>query len=1201
MRCVTRISLLLCQVGMAVVLAACSAGSGDIGGNAGRQTSSMPQAVITSIGHEPRADGAIVVRSGSEVVLSGKDSDDTDDPLTLFEWEGVNAPAQQLLAQKKVIWRTSSTISFTAPLVDEELAEFIFRLTVGNPRGERHSTEIKVLVDRVLDADSFLLTDWQGGKDPNYFTVVAATGTSVGVDQLVGADPRFHLKLQKIVRYLGRDDQLLAVPVGEAILIEGSWSPEYGVSGVSPDAGATALTSFRNPRYWFRIPALDADEVNVLFQGVGGAPGKLLDPARIDTAEVEYEITLTPLTPMPAPAAVVVGVPRSAGTGERLVVAEVAGSGAPATVSVTRNRLLEELISAGFVRVESARTAREYYQAIDPLGKSDPDLGRTLEDWLRDNCFNPARPASLQPEQRWELGADAHATYTNNYDLGFGRDMYFVSDCAAGERSAIVSAAPGASVSIDTTKGERAAVVYNYPSLEAAIKRQGAFLAVAMEYRADSPDGRRYARFYTFAPDPLTGKFVRVLSANFDGRGEKYTPGNCTVCHGGKPRFSYDLSATDRRGELGSVFLPWDVKALLFADATSDSSIRDNELREGYLQQDQEPSIKILNRLMLETLETQPAEHADIALRRSNLREMVEGWYGGPGLPGSFTESPPEGWPHELYSHGIAQNCRSCHMQRVAEPDASGGLQPPAAGVPQFAHFDLDFDPTRQQRMRDRVFTEHVMPGSRLTADRFWVSAGSGAQPAADLLAQALGLESSSNAKPKVQAVVEVLRSSSPSESGVYAQGTEFVLSGLGSRFAASYQWEVTRSNGLVLVPIAGQGTATPGFRADVSGVYALKLTVSDATGRASVATENVVIDAKPTAGQFVVEQELVGAPAQAVDILGPGSDVGDGFAGVAFLDPIPVTEGAELLDGPTVSSCAAGGSTCLVTIRASGSLTLPFTITDVDGDISGQGFIVLAAKFGPWAALPLPNMNMDYQQVSVSILSQPQVLQQARARFGDDYLVGKVVRVVVVADPVMAGRSGSRGSLDTGIADNQLTYTRPEKFVSTQTHSGAPVPDSFSYQLEIWEGTTLRQRSVAAQVDVLVNATPASRLSSLLSGGMPTGPLRSSCGGCHTPERVANNEGMSWQIGTDQDTTWRQLTPTALGGDGVCPKSPPAGESTTGENICVNIQDPSESLLLRKPLVGSGVNHSATPFTDTNDDTYKKILQWLEEGAWNN
>src|SRR5581483_11856943 len=161
---------------------------------------------------------------------------------------------------------------------------------------------------------------------------------------------------------------------------------------------------------------------------------------------------------------------------------------------------------------ENSQTAASYYQAIDPQSTK-----LTLRDWLTQNCFDPAAA---------DFGADAHAVYANNFELGFGRDMYFKTT------------RPANCTSSTFTPGNAAAVVINYLTLEGAAKKAGAFIAVAMEYRA--VDAARsmpgLVTFYAFAPDADTGELRRVSAANFDGRGEKYLPGACAFCHGGRPK-----------------------------------------------------------------------------------------------------------------------------------------------------------------------------------------------------------------------------------------------------------------------------------------------------------------------------------------------------------------------------------------------------------------------------------------------------------------------------------------------------------------------------------------------------------------------------------------------------------------------------------------------------------------------------------------
>jgi hypothetical protein len=47
-----------------------------------------------------------------------------------------------------------------------------------------------------------------------------------------------------------------------------------------------------------------------------------------------------------------------------------------------------------------------------------------------------------------------------------------------------------------------------------------------------------------------------------------------------------------------------------------------------------------------------------------------------------------------------------------------------------------------------------------------------------------------------------------------------------------------------------------------------------------------------------------------------------------------------------------------------------------------------------------------------------------------------------------------------------------------------------------------------------------------------------------------------------------------------------------------VNVDNPEQSLILRKPLVGSDVSHRAKLFSDTNNPTYKLFKAWIEQGA---
>src|SRR5262249_47196917 len=92
----------------------------------------------------------------------------------------------------------------------------------------------------------------------------------------------------------------------------------------------------------------------------------------------------------------------------------------PTPAMLTSDILLAKI--ATNAQIETAESAAAYYLAIDPDNKKT-----TLNDWLDANCFDHNAPDYGVAA----AGANAaHAVYTNNFDLGFGRDMYFMN-CAA--------------------------------------------------------------------------------------------------------------------------------------------------------------------------------------------------------------------------------------------------------------------------------------------------------------------------------------------------------------------------------------------------------------------------------------------------------------------------------------------------------------------------------------------------------------------------------------------------------------------------------------------------------------------------------------------------------------------------------------------------------------------------------------------------
>ena len=134
--------------------------------------------------------------------------------------------------------------------------------------------------------------------------------------------------------------------------------------------------------------------------------------------------------------------------------------------------------------------------------------------------------------------------------------------------------------------------VKNYGTLEGAIRGLDSFATVITEYSPlvnHTISTPKFVKFFTFVEDG-SGDAPRVASFDFDGRGERFTPGNCIICHGGQrppgvSELAFDATCGDPNdatcyawptrnrdgvviadGDLEGTFLPWDIGSLLFAD-----------------------------------------------------------------------------------------------------------------------------------------------------------------------------------------------------------------------------------------------------------------------------------------------------------------------------------------------------------------------------------------------------------------------------------------------------------------------------------------------------------------------------------------------------------------------------------------------------------------------------------------------------------
>lgn len=429
---------------------------------------------------------------------------------------------------------------------------------------------------------------------------------------------------------------------------------------------------------------------------------------------------------------------------------------------------------------ETQASADAYYAAIDPT-----DAKTTLDAWKSANGFDD--------------GNDAHAVYRNGADLGFSRVMSLRTN-------------PDGSV---------ASYVENYATLDEAVAaeetgiRDGLLATVAMEYSAPpgDPNGAKYVKFYTY-----DGNDDRVTAVDLDGRGAKFQPGLCLVCHGGTPK-ALDNGVYPDNGDVDAQFLPWDVHTFDFANNSS------------FTRAAQEDQFKAFN---IGALSTYPDPNATTAGRWSGNSSggLIEGWYGDAGttLPAAtFDENfVPVGWRRpdnggpagnppdveELYLKAIGPNCRACHIQRGRSFDS--------VQQGEFVDFSTyDKFASYADRTIDLVFDEGKMPDAKVTFENFW------SEKDGVVAAQLLGNHFLIDAT--LRRPGRPIADAGPSRKAPLGPVD---LTGTASAFATTFAWSFASGGKPAgsAATLNGAGTARPQLTTDIPGAYRIQLVVSDGT-----------------------------------------------------------------------------------------------------------------------------------------------------------------------------------------------------------------------------------------------------------------------------------------------------------------------------------------------------------------------------------
>ncbi|HYE06644.1 MAG TPA: carboxypeptidase regulatory-like domain-containing protein [Planctomycetota bacterium] len=356
-----------------------------------------------------------------------------------------------------------------------------------------------------------------------------------------------------------------------------------------------------------------------------------------------------------------------------------------------------------------------YYAKIDPNGERD-----TLGEWWAKNGFDAATGEA----------ADAHhATYLNNNDLGFGRDMHMRV-----ERSGATVVRVAAYVTNygdpDQSLGNvnQAADVWEagIDQAERDDRKGEAAATVCMEYAvvegvtgADATT--KVVKFFAYGGGLANAP--RIKSADLDQQGgQKFIPMLCQNCHGStdfyapyptgvpSPTPAQLLTAAANPSfddiNMGASFREFDITTFRYAGANPDNAGA------------QKDDLRLLNG---DCLASAPS---------AAIRELIQGWHppSGGALIGT-NDDPVSSWrpsgfsgspENTLYDRTIAKSCRTCH---VAFPNAS---EAPGEIYAQFAWDTYEQLKARQSFLHTVALCggDRTMPHALITYQNYWLLDG---------------------------------------------------------------------------------------------------------------------------------------------------------------------------------------------------------------------------------------------------------------------------------------------------------------------------------------------------------------------------------------------------------------------------------------------------------------------------------------------
>jgi len=223
--------------------------------------------------------------------------------------------------------------------------------------------------------------------------------------------------------------------------------------------------------------------------------------------------------------------------------------------------------------------------------------------------------------------------------------------------------------------------------------------------------------------------------------------------------------------------------------------------------------------------------------------ELIEGWYGGSGMPsttfdGSFV---PVGWlppiapanAAELYLKVVGPTCRACHIQR-------GTLRRGEIDFSTYADFLVYAD-----RIEELVYRRALMPLAKRTFDHFWDD-----PERRTLLAQHLPDFASYDLGGDV-AEPGVLIVDAGSIDRIAPLNRAVILNGEGSQFAETFTWSLFIKPAGSTAVIANPQSARASFMPDLEGEYSVQLIVTGNNNQVNSTSFTLTVSAGTSAVSY--------------------------------------------------------------------------------------------------------------------------------------------------------------------------------------------------------------------------------------------------------------------------------------------------------------------------------------------------------------